>query len=655
MLRESEMTDPAWVARHSATSLARLLPRIEARFAPQVDEAEWQSYKERIYRHFPRAFKLLHQLYGHHYDFFYHLEDTLAAATRMWIERPDDLKALDALRQSDPQWYQSHRMVGAMCYVDLFAGGLARLRERISYLTELGVTYLHLMPLFRVPEGDNDGGYAVSSYREIDPELGTMEDLNGLASELRHHGISLCLDFVFNHTADDHEWARRALAGEIEYQEYYRMYPDRSLPDAFESSILAIFPEDHPGCFTYRNRIRRWVWTTFHNYQWDLNYENPVVFRCMAEEMLFLANQGVEVLRLDAVAFLWKRLGTSCQNLPEAHVIIQAFNALARIAAPALVFKSEAIVHPDEVKKYIGEDECPLSYNPQLMALLWDALATRKVDLLRYAMRKRFAVPDNCAWVNYIRCHDDIGWAFSDEDAEKLAIKPRDHRRFLTDFYVGRFPGSFARGLPFSEDPTTGDARVSGTAASLCGLEKAVAEDDPNELEMAIRRILMVHGIIFTIGGIPLVYLGDELAMMNDYGYESDAEKVGDSRWIHRPFFDWERAQRRHDLGTVEGRIFHGLLKLVQIRQQNLVFAGVETEIVDAGNAHVLTYFRQHEGRSALCLANFDDHMQTIAATRLRMLGLRKTFTDIVAGRTITATRELSLEPCQFMILMGAR
>ncbi len=654
-LSGTEATDGAWVARHSATSLARLMPRLEARFAERVEDAEWQAYKERVYRHFPRLFKLLHQLYGHYYDFFYHLEDILVMVTEMWLDRPDELKALDAVRQSDPYWFQSHRMVGAMCYVDLFAGNIVGLREKIPYLTELGVTYLHLMPLFKVPQGDNDGGYAVSSYREVDAGLGTMKELAELASELRHHGISLCLDFVFNHTADDHEWAQRALAGETDYQEHYRMFPDRSLPEAYEKSIMAVFPEDHPGCFTYRTEIRRWVWTTFHTYQWDLNYENPVVFRHMAEEMLFLANQGVEVLRLDAVAFLWKRLGTGCQNLPEAHRIIQGFNALTQIAAPATVFKSEAIVHPDEVKKYIGEEECPLSYNPQLMALLWDALATRKVDLLRHAMVKRITIPHGCAWVNYIRCHDDIGWAFSDDDVQELYINPKDHRRFLTSFYVGRFPGTFSRGLPFSEDPTTGDARVSGTAASLCGLEKGFSENDESEVDLAVRRILMLHGVIFTIGGIPLLYLGDELGMLNDYSYENDPEKAGDSRWIHRPHFDWHKAQRRHDADSVEGRIYHGLLRLLQIRQQNQVFAGSETEIVDPGNIHVLAYFKQHQGRSVMCLANFSDRLQSLAAARLRVLGLRKTFTDIVAGRTITATRELVLEPYQFMVLLGAR
>lgn len=645
------MTLSNWHVQQANASLRRLLPRLESRFAAQVDVDEWQGYLFRLREHFPRLFAGLHGLYGNQYDFFYHLESILASATGMWIERSAELKALDALRESDPHWYQSHRLVGAMCYVDLFALDLQGLRERIPYLSELGVNYLHLMPLFKVPEGDNDGGYAVSSYREVDADLGSMQELADLAAELRHHGMSLCLDFVFNHTSDEHEWARRAQSGDPEYQEYYRMFPDRALPDAYERSMRPIFPDEHPGSFTYRNRIKRWVWTTFHNYQWDLNYENPVVFNRMLEEMLFLANQGVEILRLDAVAFVWKRLGTTCQNLPEAHTVIQAFNALVRIAAPAMIFKSEAIVHPDEVRKYVSEQECQLSYNPQLMALLWDALATRNVTIMRRALQRRFSLSEGCAWVNYVRCHDDIGFAFSNDDIEASGLDPAAHRRFLTEFYTGRFPGSFARGMPFQEDRASGEARISGTCASLAGVEKGVGEGSELEIEHAIRRIELLHGVILTIGGIPLIYLGDEIGTLNDYDYERDPDKIGDTRWLHRSRFDWERAEQRRDPSTIPGRIYTALLRLIQIRQQNLAFDRAETEIVDTGNAQVFGYFRTNGDYSVLVLANFGDSLQSIDGRRLRQLGLRKTVVDLVAGRTIVAAQALSMDPYEFMVL----
>jgi len=649
-MQEPQLVDNEWLTKHSASTLNRLLPRLESRYAGQVDPDEWEGFVDRLRRYFDRLFYCLHRLYGSQYDFFYHLENILSSATEMWLKRSPELKALDALRETDPHWYQSHRMMGAMCYADLFAGNLKGLIDHVPYLTDLGVAYLHLMPLFKTPEGDNDGGYAVSSYREVNPELGTMEDLEQLTAELRHRGISLCLDFVFNHTSDEHEWAQRALDGDPEYQDYYRMFSDRSMPDAYERSIAAVFPDEHPGCFTYRNRIRKWVWTSFYNFQWDLNYENPVVFNSMMEEMLFLANRGVEVLRLDAVAFCWKRLGTGCQNLPEAHIIVQAFNALKSIVAPAMVFKSEAIVHPDEVREYIGEDECELSYNPQLMALLWEALATRDTRALRHAMHKRFDIPTGCSWVNYVRCHDDIGWGFADDDIEAIGFEPAEHRKFLTRFYTGKFEGSFARGAPFQEDPA-GQARVSGACASLTGLEKGITEDDPKEIDLAVRKILLLHGVIMTIGGIPLVYLGDEIGALNDYTYEEDPEKIGDSRWLHRSPFDWEKAEERHEPNTIPGRIYHGLTRIIQLRQQNLAFTRAETEIVNPGNDHVFGYFRSHENHNVLVLGNFSEREQTIEAWRLRQLGLRKTNIDLVSGKTIVAARELVMAPYQFMVL----
>lgn len=634
-------------------SLERLLPRLDARFAAQADPAEWAAFRTRLERHFPRLFRLLLHLYGSHYDFFYHLEEILASAARAWLERPARLKALDAQREGDPDWFQSQRMLGGVCYVDLFAGNLEGVRAKIPYFQELGLTYLHLMPLFACPEGDNDGGYAVSSYREVNPKLGTMAQLSALAEELRAAGISLVLDFVFNHTSDEHEWAQRALAGDPEYQEYYYMFPDRTMPDAYEKTLREIFPDVRPGSFTYRPEINRWVWTTFYSFQWDLNYSNPVVFRRMAEEMLFLANQGVEVLRLDAVAFIWKQLGTSCENLPEAHMIIQAFNALARIAAPALLFKSEAIVHPDEVARYISPEECQLSYNPLLMALLWETLATREVKLLHVSMRDRFRIRPGCAWVNYVRCHDDIGWTFDDGDAARVGINGFHHRQFLNAFYTGRFPGSFARGLPFQENPKTGDARISGTCASLAGLEKGLREQNPLETDHAVRRILLIHSVILSMGGIPLIYLGDEVATLNDYSYANDPAKAGDSRWVHRPFADWQRYERRHDPTTVEGRVYQGLKRLIALRQENPAFAGHDTTVIETGNPHVFGYVRQHGGQRVLVLASFSEHPQTLSASLVRIHGLGYVFQDLVTGRTLTLDGGLPLEPYQFVWLVA--
>lgn len=646
--------------RQAQLSLERILPRLKTRFA-EAAPVDWGPFQVRLEANFETLFDLLLHLYGGQYDFFYHLESILETAARMWLARPAELKALDAQREAAPLWFQSQEMLGGVCYVDLFAGDLAGIRAKIPYFKELGLTYLHLMPLYLSPEGDNDGGYAVSSYRQVDPALGTMEQLASLAAELRREGISLVLDFVYNHTSDEHEWAQCALAGDAERREYYFIFPDREMPDAYDAHLREIFPDVRRGSFTYCPELDGWVWTTFRSFQWDLNYRNPAVFDRMAEEMLFLANVGVEVLRLDAVAFAWKELGTSCENRPQAHMLIQAFNALARMAAPALLFKSEAIVHPDDVARYIAPHECQLSYNPLLMALLWETLATRQVRLLQHSMQNRFKIEPGCAWVNYVRCHDDIGWTFSDEDAAHLGINGFDHRQFLNAFYTGRFEGSFARGLPFQFNPTTRDMRISGTCASLTGLEKAlrektleVSQTSQVSVELAIRRILLIHSVILSIGGIPLIYFGDEIGTLNDYGYRNDPAKADDSRWVHRPAADWDKIARRSDEHSVQGRVYARLRRLIDLRKENPAFAGGETDVINTGNPHVFGYVRQHEGQRVLVLASFIETEQRIPANELRLHGLGYTFTDLVSGERVTCDGDLILEPYGFVWLKVA-
>ncbi len=649
------MTQDEWLQFEANKTLNRIIPRLQSGLLDQIDDGLTAIYLERLRREFPNLFCLVHELYGKRYDFFYHLEDLLLRTTKKWIQRSDQLKGLDASRESHPNWFLSNRLVGAMCYVDLFADNLEGIRSSIPYFKELGITYLHLMPIFKSPVGDNDGGYAISSYRELEADIGTIEELSLLATDLRHHGISLALDFVFNHTSDEHEWAKKALEGDLEAQQFYRMYPDRTMPDAFERTLVEIFPDEHPGAFSYRTRIKKWVWTTFHTYQWDLNYENPAVFSAMAEEMLFLANLGVEVLRLDAIAFLWKEMGTNCENLPQAHTIVRAFNSIMQLAAPAVIFKSEAIVHPDEVGKYISPRECQLSYNPNLMALLWSTLATRDVGLLRHSLLKRYAIPDGCAWVNYIRCHDDIGWAFSDEDAAEVGLNGADHRRFLNKFYTGVFPGSFARGLPFQLNEETGDMRISGSLSSLAGLELALEKEDEKEIEFAIRRILLLQGLTLTLSGIPLLYLGDEIATLNDYEFKNDIEKLSDSRWMHRPSMDWIRAESRNEADSIQGRVFSGFLRLIQVRKQNEAFAGTEVDFLDTGNSAVLCFLRLYGEHTVMVVVNFSEKEQKVNASRLRQRGMKKIVTDALTGKTIIATQSLDLEPYEFLVLVGVR
>ncbi|MEJ1092474.1 alpha-amylase family protein [Microbacterium istanbulense] len=599
-------------------SLARILEAV--RRVPGVDIA----FQDRVAQHLPRLRALFQHLYGERADWVDRLEDVVLLAASASAARPADLKALDARREADPTWFESERMLGGVCYVDRFGGGLDGIRRQIPYFRELGLTYLHLMPLFEAPEGNSDGGYAVSSYRRVNPALGTMDELKELGAELREAGISLVVDFIFNHTSNEHEWAQKAIAGEPEFSDYYLIFPDREMPDAYEQTTREIFPDDHPGSFVQLDD-GRWVWATFYHFQWDLNYANPAVFQAMAGEMLFLANQGVEILRMDAVAFIWKRLGTTCESLPEAHLLLQAFNAVLRMAAPSLLFKSEAIVHPDEVIEYISPEECELSYNPLQMALTWEALATRDGRLLQQALERRHALPPHTAWVNYVRSHDDIGWTFADEDAAELGIDAFGRRRFLNAFYVGRAEGTFARGVPFQENPKTGDARVTGTTASLAGIEAGDAGGED--------RVVLAHALAMSTGGIPLLYLGDEVAQLNDYSYADNPDEAGDSRWVHRPRRPEANYAARFSADTPAGRVFARLTELIAVRQATPEFAGNELWAFHAHVDSVVGFTRPGTGGThVLVLANVGDDPVWIDA--LTLSGWMPDAVDLMSGET---------------------
>ncbi len=605
-----------------------------------VPAADDPVFRARLQHEFPRLFELFAALYGERGDCLDQLALLVGQLAESWAARAEDLRAIDGARESDPTWFQSNGMLGGVCYVDRYAHTIEGVRERIPYFQELGLTYLHLMPLFDAPEENSDGGYAVSSYRRVQHELGDIDQLRSLAADLRAAGISLVVDFIFNHTSDEHEWAVRAAAGEPEYSDYYWIFPDRTMPDLFERTTREIFPDDHPGSFV-QLADGRWIWSTFYHFQWDLNYANPAVFRAMAGEMLFLANLGVDVLRMDAVAFIWKQLGTPCESLPEAHLLLRAFNAVCRIAAPSVLFKSEAIVHPDEVVQYIDPEECQLSYNPLQMALTWESLATRDARLLSQALERRHTIHAGCSWVNYVRSHDDIGWTFADEDAAEFGINGFDHRRFLNGFYVNRFPDSFARGVPFQENPRTGDARISGTTASLAGLESG----DPG----AIRRILVAHSIALSTGGVPLLYLGDEVGQLNDYSYLAYPNEAGDSRWVHRPRYPESRYAQRNDPETDAGAIFGSLRRMIEVRQQTEEFAGGGLVAFHTDNPHVLGYQRPGAARTIVALVNVSEQPQAVPE---HVFGaMPGGIVDLLSETGIEVARGLDLEPLEFVWL----
>ena len=517
-----------------------------------------------------------------------------------WVARPDPLRARDRDRLLTPDWFQRPDALGYVAYADRFAGTLEGVASHVEYLRELGTTYLHLMPLLRPRPAPNDGGYAVADYREVRADLGTMGDLEKLASVLHDNGIALTVDLVLNHVAKEHAWAEAARSGDARHRDYFYVFPDRTVPDEYERTLPEVFPDFAPGNFTWDDRLAGWVWTTFNDYQWDLNWSNPDVVCEFADLTLYLANRGVDCLRLDAIAFIWKRMGTSCQNEPEVHALTRTLRAVARIAAPSLVFKAEAIVGPEDVVHYLGVGEyagnvSDLAYHNSLMVQIWSALATRDVRLLVRALDRFPPKPTTTAWATYLRCHDDIGWAVDDADAAAVGWDGPAHRRFLSDWYAGRAPGTFAVGAEFQVNEATGDSRISGSAASLAGVEQALLADNGALLDTAVRRLFCAYAMVYGFGGIPLLYMGDELALRNDSSFLDEPDHVDDNRWMHRPRMPWDLAARRSSPATLEGRVY-GLVKHLGDVRRSLpsLHAAVESSVRETSNRAVLAVVRSH-------------------------------------------------------------
>ena len=620
-----------------------------ARIASMADD---EVFGLRLDRSAPDLWPMLEALYGQHAQFDTFRAALLTCLRKGWAARPADLKRLDLKRDLEPDWFQRPDMAGYVFYIDRFNGTLRGVLDRLDYLEDLGITYVHFMPCLKPRPGDSDGGYSVMDYRAINPDFGSMADFEEVSAALRARGISVCVDLVLNHTAKEHAWAQAAARGDAGFQDYYLMFDDPAQLREFEKSLVEVFPDNSPGNFTEYPHFGKWVWTTFNEHQWDLNWANPQVFLEITEVMLFLANRGVDVLRLDAVAFMWKRLGTRCQSEPEVHMILQALRACCRIACPAVIHLEEAIVAPAEMLPYLGRGkhdgrEGNLAYHNSLMVQFWGALATRDARMMRHVLASHF--PDrltNATYATYIRCHDDIGWAVTDEDAGALHVSGPAHRAFLSNFYEGTFPGTFARGAMFQVNAATGDKRISGSLASLAGLEKAQAEGDFAGAELAVQRILLGHALIAGFGGIPLIYMGDELATLNDYGYLDDPTRAHDSRWIHRPRMDWQAARHRHSDEGAAGQVFRGVKEILQRRKATpALHAAHPVRVVELGLSGVFAYVRAAPTGALLGLYNMTEHWLNLPEATARAQGITHMWDALSDAPVVAHHSQIALPP----------
>ena len=598
-----------------------------------IDQKQWKAeFASRFRRHEDELKWLYCELYHNDmqaYEYF------VSMLYRCWKERPESLKMMDRAREAYPEWYKGHELVGMLMYVNAFAGTLKGVEEKLDYISDCGVNYLHLMPLLESPKGRSDGGYAVSDFRKVQPELGTMEDLFSLSEKCHERGIAVCLDFVMNHTSEDHEWAKKARAGDPEYQHRYFFYDNWDIPNWYEQTVPQVFPTTAPGNFTWCDEAKKIVMTTFYPYQWDLNYANPTVFNDMTDNMLNLCNHGIDIIRLDAVPYIWKALGTPCRNLLQVHTLVRMMRMVCEIVCPGTLLLGEVVMEPSKVVPYFGtveKPECHLLYNVTTMASIWHTVATKDARLLAHQMGQVFALPKQYTFLNYLRCHDDIGWGLDYGFLRQFGQEEVPHKKYLNDYLTGKWPGSPALGELYNDDPRLGDARLCGTTASLCGIEKARQTGDKEAMEKALRLDEMLHAFMFTMSGVPVLYSGDEVAQENDNAYHGDPLKSDDSRYLHRGNMDWEKAELRHDPRTVEGKLFNAIQDLETLRAEHLVFDdAADTWLLNTGNDHILGIGRYYKGEKLLALFNFSDEEQ------IAWVNDPDEYTDLITGEKTDA------------------
>lgn len=583
---------------------------MEQKMVKNVNNTE-KIFAQRMEKHQDELRWLYMELYGN--DAMY--AELCEQMHDYYLKRSTELKKRDIKKEKNPDWFKEKEMLGMMLYIDNFAGNLKGVEKKLAYLKECNVNCLHLMPFLDTPKGKSDGGYAVADFRKVRPDLGTMKDLARLTEKCHENGMNVCMDFVMNHTSEEHEWAKRARAGEGEYMSRYFFYDNGDIPARYEETVPQVFPTTAPGNFTWLPEIEHYVLTTFYPYQWDLNYRNPRVFNEMMYNFLFLANQGMDIIRIDAVPYIWKELGTSCRNLKEVHTIVRMMRMIAEIVCPSVILLGEVVMEPEKVVPYFGtveKPECHMLYNVTTMATTWNSIATRDIRLLKKQMDIVSRLPKQYTFLNYLRCHDDIGWGLDFDTMKQWGMEEPSHKRYLNDYFTGKIADSISRGELYNDDPVTQDARFCGTTASMCGIEAAGFEGNAEKMQTAIQEDLMLHAYMLTQSGIPMLYSGDELGQVNDYSYKDDAEKASDSRYLHRGAFLWELADKRKDLSTVQGQLFQMLNRLEQIRRQENVFSQeAEVYTYDVHNDSILGILREYKGERFIALFNFSESEQT--------------------------------------------
>lgn len=597
------------VSNNPHTSVDELLALILARIQHMGDgkNTQNQDFQQRIDHHLKPLLEIIYELYHQHVsaDELRHVAGDLGALlAESWGQRSDALRELDAQAQNQQPWWQTRNAVVAACYADRWAGGFGGIGDRIPYLQELGITHLRLLPPFVSFGPFGDGGFSVSSYRLTDPTLGTIEELAALAQQLQTHGISLMLDVVLSRTAPDHPWAHAAARKNPFFEAFYRIQPDGPAGEATQHSVWSQGPA-WERVLPWDSQDRRRVRTSEQGHQWDLDWTNPHVFVAMTGEMLHVLNLGAQVLRIGAPWQLWHPVHGTPDVLRAGRKVMRALRLITEIAAPSVALETN-----DPLELHIDNTGAHIAEGLDRSALIWSSMATRDVRSLAYDIQRRGGPIGETGYLQPVRNHDALQWSFADDTIMQAGLDPDAHRRFLSDFYSGRYEGSFATNPTIPSRTGQPGPPVCGTTASLAGIR--------HEPGPGADRVLLAHAVAFSLGGVPEIWLGDELGMLDDPLWSLEPGHQFDPRWSHRPRMEQSIIDSRHDLFSVSGRIYGSIRRMLQIRASAAEFDGQTVIDFDTHNRAVLGYQRPgRNGSVVLCLANFSDWGQYVTGQTL--------------------------------------
>ena len=499
---------------------------------------------------------------------------------KAYSKRSADLKKLDKVREEDKQWYKSPDMVGTMIYADDFADTLSGVQKKLGFVQKLNINMLHLMPFLDSPKAASDNGKAVSNYKKIRSDLGKMEDLKSLAQACHRKNICICSDFIMNHTSSSHIWAKKAQNGEGEYMSRYFFYDNPDIPNSYDLTVPQVYPATAPGNFTYIPEIDHFVMTTFYPYEWDLNYSNPKVFNEMVNNLLFLANQGIDMFKLKDISYIWKEIGTNCRNLKQVHTIIRMLRIITEVVCPGVLLMGDAEGSLEDIVSYFGTEdkpECHLVIDKDASDTIWHTMATGNCKLIKRRLDKVNTVSKDNIFVNYLRSFDPIDWRLDYDILKEDEIDPAAHRKYLNDFFTGKITEGIAYGEIVNDDPIVMEDKLEGSVMALCGLKTVSASLDDSSIETAIRKIILLYAYLMMEAGIPWVHCAD---------IKTDPKT-----------------------NSIRGRLFNELCKLESLRQNERVFNFYADKwTLDTWDEGTLAMGRYFEGQKVIAVFNFTEY-----------------------------------------------